>query len=468
MTQTNEGADQPIANIEAEAGLLGAILINNDAMHVVSGWLEPAHFHDALHARIYEACRAEIRANRAPTPITLRNALEDEQVGDTSVMQYLARLVSQAITVANMRDYGMAVLDCHRASLLRSSIQDAGRALGRPVNLEECLRDIEAACGEVRGLAPQARSDGDMKSAFAELAEATADAYERDTPAGFTWCLPEIDTLMGGPAQKGELYGLLGASQEGKTSLVLQQMLHSAQKGDPALFLSGEQSRLACSRQMIAQRIGLSARDTRSGNVDRDSFERMVEESKQIEALPINVEPWSRANVPELKGRIKRFVRRHGPGIVAIDHAKKITWRDPKGMFADQIAALYNDLHDVAAETECAIIILMQRNTPDGQRRSKRPIRRDAYGGDGALQGLDGCLALYREEMWLREDLKTENRKEQRAMIGARLADVAGLSEFHTLKSRFGGADRACEVVEFNGPRTLFISRAADRQDDLL
>src|SRR6202453_1725631 len=94
-------------NIEAEQALLGAVLVNNEAFYRVSDFLEPKHFFEPIHQRIYELAAGLVRANKLATPVTLKTFLPaDFDVAGLSVNQYLARLAAEATTIINAEDYG--------------------------------------------------------------------------------------------------------------------------------------------------------------------------------------------------------------------------------------------------------------------------------------------------------------------------------------------------------------------------
>src|SRR6266542_5779114 len=79
-------------NIEAEQALLGAILVNNEALYRVSDFLEPSHFFEPAHQKIFELARSLIRAGKIATPITLKTFLPaDVDIAGLTVSQYLAR-----------------------------------------------------------------------------------------------------------------------------------------------------------------------------------------------------------------------------------------------------------------------------------------------------------------------------------------------------------------------------------------
>src|SRR5581483_10767836 len=99
-------------NIEAEQALLGAILVNNEAFYRVSDFLEPQHFFEPIHQKIYELARSLVRANKLATPVTLKTFLPgDVDIAGMTVSQYLARLAAEATTVINAEDYGRTIYD---------------------------------------------------------------------------------------------------------------------------------------------------------------------------------------------------------------------------------------------------------------------------------------------------------------------------------------------------------------------
>src|ERR1700684_4331507 len=102
----------PPHNIEAEQALLGAILVNNEAFYRVSDFLEPKHFFEPIHQRIFELAGGLIRASKLATPVTLKNFLPaDFDIAGLSLNQYLARLAAEATTIINAEDYGRTIYD---------------------------------------------------------------------------------------------------------------------------------------------------------------------------------------------------------------------------------------------------------------------------------------------------------------------------------------------------------------------
>ena len=99
-------------NIEAEQALLGAILINDEFFDRVSGFLQPNHFFEPLHGRLFEVMSKLVQAGKHASPITLKTFFDTEPpIGQLTVAQYLGRLAAAATTIINAQAYGRTIYD---------------------------------------------------------------------------------------------------------------------------------------------------------------------------------------------------------------------------------------------------------------------------------------------------------------------------------------------------------------------
>src|SRR3974390_417048 len=148
-------------NIEAEQGLLGAILVNNDAFYRVSDFLEPRHFFETVHQKVYETAGSLIRMGKVATPVTLKTFFpaEADLLGMT-VSQYLARLAAEATTIINAQDYGRTVYDLSlRRDLIGIGEEMVNVAYDGPVGFAPRAQ-IEDAERRLYELAESGRYDG--------------------------------------------------------------------------------------------------------------------------------------------------------------------------------------------------------------------------------------------------------------------------------------------------------------------
>src|ERR1700758_798600 len=170
-------------NIEAEQGLLGAILVNNDAFYRVSDFLEPKHFFEPLHQTIYETAGSLIRMGKVATPVTLKTFLPAEtDIGGMTVGQYLARLAAEATTIINAQDYGRTIYDLSlRRDLIGIGEDMVNVAYDAPVDFAPRAQ-IEDAERRLYELAEAGRYDGGFQKFSQALTNAVhmaANAYKR-------------------------------------------------------------------------------------------------------------------------------------------------------------------------------------------------------------------------------------------------------------------------------------------------
>src|SRR5437016_6909004 len=210
-------------NIEAEQALLGAVLVNNEAFYRVSDFLEPPHFFEPIHQKVFELAASLIRAGKIASPVTLKTFLPpDLDIAGLTASQYLARLAAEATTVINAEDYGRTVYDLAiRRSLIVIGEDMVNVAFDAPVDFAP--RDqIEDAERRLYELAETGKYDGGFQRFATSLTTAVdmaARAYQRDGRlSGLATGLADLDRMMGG-LQHSDLVILAGRPGMGKTSL---------------------------------------------------------------------------------------------------------------------------------------------------------------------------------------------------------------------------------------------------------
>src|SRR3954471_6794794 len=210
-------------NIEAEQALLGAILVNNEAFYRVSDFLEPAHFFEPIHQKIYELGSSLIRAGKVASPVTLKTFLPpDLDIAGMTPSQYLARLAAEATTVINAEDYGRTIYDlATRRALIIIGEDMVNVAYDAPVDLSpnDQIEDAERRLYEI---AETGRYDGGFR-AFANALTTAVDMAVRAYLPHRELCSPstrsvDIHRMMGG-LQHSDLVILAGRPGMGKSAL---------------------------------------------------------------------------------------------------------------------------------------------------------------------------------------------------------------------------------------------------------
>ncbi len=437
----NVGKELP-HNIEAEQAILGAVFINNAAYDVVSNFLKADHFFEPVHKRLWSAIGPVIESGKKANPVTLKPYISpDEKVTEgMTVFQYANRLASEAVTVINAADYAHAVVDMAQDRQLISLGLDMIDQAYNPTpdkSAAQIAADTEERLAALRSESPKAEGPGTAKAAVARMMK--RDQSNEPTPS-ITLPLPQIEEVLNGRMEAGNLYGLLSSSGEGKTSLVLQIADYAASNGYPTIILSYDQSAEQCIEQIASQRTGFDGTRIRQKRLTDKEAERYYTELLDISRLPFEVKRCTREAVAQLGGYARQFCKRYAGRVplIILDHVRKVTPRDPKaheGRIASEVNGFCKAM---AGELGAVWLNLNQRNSAGMQRDNPRPISRDMFGGEQAKEDYDAILYLYRPDKYKEDQLRIAKNEKEKDSIEMRFAGWRDQAEIGALKVRFG------------------------------
>ena len=180
MTMPRDSAPQPaICNIEAEQAILGALLLNNEVLDRI-GFLQPEHFYEPVHGRIFKVARDWVQAGKLASPVTLKPVLaDDEGLQELGGTDYLARLAGATISITSARDYAETVMELYSRreviTAAESAITIAGafdETGGAAQAIEHLDGDLDAIRGNTQRRAPSVSFGKAMVSAMERMVEA--------------------------------------------------------------------------------------------------------------------------------------------------------------------------------------------------------------------------------------------------------------------------------------------------------
>src|SRR6185369_1320894 len=315
-------------NIEAEQALLGAILVNNEAFYRVSDFLNPEHFYEPIHQKVYQLARDLIRAGKIATPVTLKTFLDASiDIGGLTLGQYLARLAAEATTIINAEDYGRTIYDLSvRRALITVGEDMVNVAFDAPVDFSP-RSQIEDAERKLYELAETGRYDGGFQrfaQALTTAIDMAAHAFQRDGKlSGIATDLFDLDRMMGG-LQKSDLIILAGRPGMGKTALATNVAYNVAKawrgevkadghtvtvNGGVVGFFSLEMSAEQLATRIIAEQTGIPSSQIRRGGISESDFEKIKDYSVELQNLPLYVDETGGLSVAQLAARARRLKR---------------------------------------------------------------------------------------------------------------------------------------------------------------
>ena len=409
-------------DIEVEQALLGAILVDNQALERVQALLRPEHFYDPLHARIFETMSLAMeRGSFMLTPLTLHAAMKADpgliEVGGTA---YLAGLAQAAPALPNVRDYARILHDLAvRRSLIRigedivNTAYEAPTDKGPQTQIEEAEKALYAVSARVRKYGRARSISHESLRRTVELAEKAQARGGRISGlvTGFT----DIDNLLGG-LQHSDLIILAGRPGMGKTSLATNMAFNIAPRLCP-----GHGSR----RRGAARRAGsvlLAWKWRRSSfppvfcpNRPKSRCGRSataVLRKRMGEIRPLHAGSF---HVAALYRRHRRHLHRPDRGARPAHEARKeyrlhhhrlsaarVVRRAGHENRVQELTEVTKGLKVLAKELNVPVVALSQLSRGVDSRDDKRPVLSDLRESGSIEQDADVVMFVYREEYYLK------------------------------------------------------------------
>ncbi|MFY9735982.1 MAG: replicative DNA helicase [Rhodoplanes sp.] len=410
-------------NIEVEQALLGAVLVNNEAFYRVSDFLNPDHFFEPIHQRIYELAAGLVRAGKIATPVTLKTFLPaDLDVAGLTVSQYLARLAAEATTVINAEDYGRTIYDL----ALRRALIGIGEEMvneAYDAQVDSSPRDqIEAAERNLYELAETGRYDGGFQrfaQALTTAVDMAARAYQRDGRlSGLATGLRDLDRMMGG-LQPSDLVIIAGRPGMGKTALATNIAYNIARawrsevrpdgrivstNGGMVGFFSLEMSAEQLATRIISEQTEIPSYRIRRGEIDPSDFDRIAEAAREMETIPLYIDETGGLSIAQLAARARRLKRQRGLDVMVVDYIQLLqgsTRRAVEGR-VHEVTEITTNLKALAKELNIPILALSQLSRQVENRDDKRPQLSDLRESGSIEQDADVVMFVFREEYYLK------------------------------------------------------------------
>ncbi len=442
-------------NIEAEQALLGAILVNNEAVDRVSGFLKPDHFYDQLHARIFETASKLILSGKRATPITLKTFFQaDPPAGELPVPKYLGRLAANATTIINAEDYGRTVYDLAlRRQLIQIGEAMVNTAFDSPIDAPPALQ-IEEAEQQLYELAETGKYGSGFQPFTAALTDAidiAANAFQRDGGlSGLATGFADLDLKMGG-LQPSDLIIIAGRPAMGKTALATNIAYHVAkaykadQDSDKVLdgavvgFFSLEMSAEQLATRIIAEQTEIPSEQIRRGRINSADFDRLLEVSQDLQHLPLYIDQTGGLTVAQLAARARRLKRQRGLGFIVVDYLQLLAGSSKRAHEGrvQEVTEITTGLKALAKELHVPVLALSQLSRQVEQREDKRPQLADLRESGSIEQDADVVLFVFREEYYLENREPAPNTNDHATWLTS-MENAHGKAEVIIGKQRHG------------------------------
>ncbi len=470
-------------SVEAEQQLLGAILTNNDVYDRIAQIIGPQHFHDPVHARIFEIAATRIAKNALASPVTLKAFMEDDEgLKELGGPAYLARLAGAAISAFAVRDYAQMIYDF----AIRRELIGLGRDISDKAARVDVSSEPKDQIVEAEQQLYKLSEQGQTESGFQSFLKAVTDAvnvanaaYQREGGlAGVSTGLMDMDKKLGG-LHRSDLLILAGRPSMGKTSLATNIAFNVAKaykkgkKPDGTIgtidggvvgFYSLEMSAEQLAARILSEASEVPSDQIRRGDLTEGEFRRFVEAAKTLEACPLYIDDTPALPISQLAARARRLKRTHGLDVLIVDYLQLVRGTGRSENRVNEISEITMGLKAIAKELDIPVIALSQLSRQVENRDDKRPQLSDLRESGSIEQDADVVMFVYREEYYAEREKPSDDRLDEMAVWQERMEKLHGRAEVVIGKQRHGPIGTV--ELSFEGRFTRFGNLAKPWQQD--
>lgn len=405
MAKRQQEAVIPPHNIEAESSLLGAVLIDADAIVRVADIVDIDDFYDDRHQRIFEAIKKLYEKHSPIDVLTLSNQLKSsgflDLIGGSS---YLTELTNYVPTAAHVEEYANIV---SQKAIRRRLIKASSRITEYGYNEAQPIQElIETAETELFNVSQQhvkqdiSSIEDILASSFERLDELHKDKGKiRGVPTG----LRDIDNILAG-LQRSDLIILAARPSMGKTALALNLAHNIATKTEsPVLVFSLEMSKEQIVDRMLSMESGVDAWNIRTGNLSDSDFEKIGQAMGTLSEAPIYIDDSAGITVSDLRTKARREMHQRQLGAIFVDYLQLMSGGARFGgdfNRVQEISEISRGLKAIARELNVPVIALSQLSRSVESRSPQIPQLADLRESGSIEQDADVVAFIYREDYY--------------------------------------------------------------------
>ena len=392
-------------SVDAEESVIGALLIDNDALPKITGIITAEDFYVTKNRWCFEACLALFDRSEAINQVTVAEelVLRDrlEEIGGAS---YLAHLVRTVPTTIHVEHYATIV---QRASIMRRLIRTADdiAAIGY-----EGDADAEAALSKAEDLLYRvrtARSTRDfihirqvLDQYMEEVAslQASHDVHLSPVATGF----PDLDKLLGGGLQRSDLVIVAARPSLGKSTLAFNIARHAAEQLARVAVFSLEMSAEQIGIRLVASEADIDSHKMRVGLLMDQEVQREHDAIGYLSDLPIYIDETPFQRIVEMRSKIQRLHNEEPIDLLIVDYIQLIA--GSSGRSENRVmdmGEISRSLKSIARELDVPVLALSQLSRAPEQRLNHRPLLSDLRESGSIEQDADVVAFIYREDKYV-------------------------------------------------------------------
>ncbi len=401
----------PPQNIEAEASILSAMLIDPDSATIALDLLKPEDFYKSAHGYIFDAFKSLQKKKEPADTITvmaeLRSRKQLEQIGGAT---YLANLVDEIPMAVNMENYAKMV---KQKAALRNTIQVCNDIVKRCFEgSEEPESIVDDAQQKIMALEVGFGDDNIVK-----MSDTTMDVIDeleerqrnKGIVTGIETGFTALDGLTGG-FQDSDLDILAARPGAGKSAMMINMSVHQGERGVPVGIFSLEMPMKQLCLRALSGKGRIDSQKLKSGFFSTDDWVKITDAAAGVDAMPIYINDTGSLHYMELRRIARKMKQKLGIRIIYIDYIQLMRG-DNRGTRDQEIGSITRSLKAMAKELDIPIIALSQLNRELEKRTNKWPVLSDLRESGSLEQDADIVMFIYRDDMYNKDENNPEKGK---------------------------------------------------------
>ena len=440
-------------NSDVEAGLIGAVLRDNDFYHDIP-YVTAEMFYLPAHQKLWHIIGEAINVGNTATPVTLKHRADKiPEIEALGGGVYLARLTFEEFSVISPVRYAEILRDLYQKRQIIHICQDS---INMAYDVEDS-QDADQICNttEQRLFNLQVDPTRDDLHSLSKASESALEVitqiYEKKVDPGVNSGFVCLNNVMGG-LKPSDLIILAARPAMGKTALALNIAVNAAEdfrKKDiekSVLFFSLEMSAQQLSMRVLSDKADITHEKLRLGNLTSKDYDNYRQAAKKISTLPLFIEGNPNITIAEMRSAIRRLSRKNPVGVVFLDYLQLLNGSRSSRRNdnrVQELSEITRGLKLLAREFDIPVFVLSQLSRQVETREDKTPKLADLRESGSIEQDADVVMFIYRPEYYLKPpepepEEPTEAFERRQEAFEKHQKDVKGVAKIIIAKNRHG------------------------------
>lgn len=403
------GLKVPPNNEEAEQSVLGAILIDKDAIATVSPIITPSDFYNPVNGLIFESMLSLYEKNKPIDILTLRAAIKKNKNFKNFDSSYLTELINTVPTAANIEHYALLIKDvATKRALIQAGSQIAEMGFGDDREVDAILDRAESQIFAI--------SQKSALRSFIPLKEALTESFDRidelhkkgaglrGVKTGFV----DLDNTLSG-MQQSNLLILAARPGQGKTAMIVNIAQHAAVVDKtPIAIFSLEMSQEELVDRLLVGQADVDAWRIKTGKLSESDFTKLSNAMGELADAPIFIDDTPGISISEMRTKARRLQLEQNIALFIVDYLQLVNPGRRYDNRVQEVSVVSQSLKNLARELKVPVLAVSQLSRAVEQRGERKPQLADLRESGAIEQDADVVMFLYRPDTEITPTIQTK------------------------------------------------------------